>query len=53
MGMDVARLLMNLILSMHGFPPAIIDLNQRLSYLESLELAQLKGCLKQYYTFIP
>ncbi len=36
-----ARLLMNLILLMEGYPPAIISPNDRLSYINSLEKAQL------------
>ena len=38
-----ARLLMNLILLMHGYPPAILQTTDRLSYLNSLESAQLGG----------
>jgi len=38
-----ARLLMNLILMMAGYPPAIIRKRDRLSYLASLETAQLGG----------
>ena len=36
-----ARLLMNMILMMKGFPPAIIRKNDRLIYIKSLEKAQL------------
>ena len=36
-----ARLLMNLILMMNGYPPAIIRKNDRLAYISSLEKAQL------------
>jgi Fic family protein len=36
-----ARLLMNMILMMKGFPPAIIRKNDRLSYIKSLEKPQL------------
>ena len=36
-----ARLLMNMILMMHGFPVAIIRKNDRLAYLKSLEKPQL------------
>lgn len=36
-----ARLLMNMILMMKGFPPAIIRKNDRLVYIKSLEKAQL------------
>ena len=38
-----ARLLMNLILQMHGYPPAIIRNEDRKYYIESLETAQLGG----------
>ena len=38
-----ARLLMNLILLMHGYPPAIIQVTERLAYLNALETAQLGG----------
>jgi Fic family protein len=36
-----ARLLMNMILMMNGYPPAIIRKNDRLFYIKSLEKAQL------------
>ena len=36
-----ARLLMNMILMMRGYPPAIIRKNDRLAYIKSLEKAQL------------
>jgi Fic family protein len=36
-----ARLLMNMILMMRGFPPAIIRKNDRFNYIKSLEKAQL------------
>jgi Fic family protein len=36
-----ARLLMNMILMMRGFPPAIIRKNDRLAYIKSLEKPQL------------
>ena len=36
-----ARLLMNMILMMKGFPPAIIRKNDRLAYIKSLEKSQL------------
>lgn len=38
-----ARLVMNLILMMHGYPPAIIRKSERLAYLNALEKAQLGG----------
>lgn len=43
-----ARLLMNLILMMFGYPPAIIRKRDRLAYLQSLERAQLGGALDGY-----
>ena len=46
-----ARLLMNMILMMKGFPPAIIRKNDRLAYIKSLEKAQLvngEGEEKEY-----
>ena len=38
-----ARLLMNMILMMRGYPPAIIRKNDRLAYIKALEKAQLTG----------
>lgn len=38
-----ARLLMNLLLMIHGYPPAIIRTRDRLRYIRSLEKAQLGG----------
>ncbi len=38
-----ARLLMNLLLMMYGYPPAIIRKRDRLTYISSLEKAQLGG----------
>ena len=43
-----ARLLMNLILISHGYPPAIIRKRDRLAYISSLESAQLGGSLDDY-----
>jgi Fic family protein len=43
-----ARLLMNLILIHHGYPPAIISPKDRLPYIKSLEKAQLGGSLEDY-----
>jgi len=43
-----ARLLMNLILLMHGYPPAIIKKSERLSYISALEKAQLGGSREGY-----
>jgi len=47
-----ARLLMNLILMRHGYPPAIVRLADRLKYLESLETAQLGGSKAPYEALI-
>jgi Fic family protein len=47
-----ARLLMNLILMQHGFPPALIRKRDRLHYIASLEKAQLGGSKQDYYTLI-
>lgn len=43
-----ARLLMNLILMQHGYPPAIIRTRDRLKYIGSLEKAQLGGSKEAY-----
>jgi Fic family protein len=47
-----ARLLMNLILMQHGFPPALIRKRDRLRYISSLEKAQLGGSKEDYYKII-
>lgn len=47
-----ARLLMNLILMKHGYPPAIIKKEERKRYLEALEKAQLGGSEDDFYTLI-
>lgn len=47
-----ARLLMNLILIAHGYPPAIIRKRDRLAYISSLERAQLGGNLEDYLKII-
>ena len=47
-----ARLLMNLLLMMHGYPPAIIRKRDRLTYIQSLEKAQLGGSLESYHRLI-
>ncbi|OJW46923.1 MAG: cell filamentation protein Fic [Alphaproteobacteria bacterium 41-28] len=47
-----ARLLMNLILLMNGYPPAIIRTRDRLSYIASLEKSQLGGSNDDYLTLI-
>lgn len=47
-----ARLLMNLILMIYGYPPAIIRPEDRLAYIKSLENAQLGGSLDKYLALI-
>ncbi len=47
-----ARLLMNLILMQHGFPPALIRKRDRLRYISSLEKAQLGGSKEDYHKII-
>ena len=47
-----ARLLMNLILLMNGYPPAIIRTRDRLSYIASLEKTQLGGSNDDYLKLI-
>ena len=47
-----ARLLMNLILMIHGYPPAIIRPKDRLAYIKSLESTQLGEPLDKYIAFI-
>lgn len=47
-----ARLLMNMILLMSGFPPAIIRKRDRLAYINSLEKAQTGGSIDDYYNII-
>lgn len=47
-----ARLLMNLILIMEDYPPAIIRPQDRLSYITSLETAQLSGSKNLYQKII-
>ncbi len=47
-----ARLLMNLILMQHGFPPALIRKRDRLRYITSLEKAQLGGSKESYHKII-
>lgn len=47
-----ARLLMNLLLMMEGYPPAIIRKRDRLAYINSLERAQLGGSKEPYERII-
>lgn len=43
-----ARLLMNVLLMMHGYPPAIIRKEDRLAYINALEKAQMGGSRTPY-----
>ncbi|MDH5723491.1 MAG: Fic family protein [Alphaproteobacteria bacterium] len=47
-----ARLLMNLILMQHGYPPALIRKRDRMKYISSLEKAQLGGSSDDYHKVI-
>jgi Fic family protein len=47
-----ARLLMNLILLQHGYPPALIRKRDRLKYISALEKAQLGGSMIDYHKVI-
>jgi len=47
-----ARLLMNLLLMMAGYPPAIIRKRDRLAYIGALEKAQLGGSKQAYENII-
>ena len=47
-----ARLLMNLLLMMRGYPPAIIRTRDRLAYIGALEQAQLGGSRAAFDTLI-
>ena len=47
-----ARLLMNMILMMEGYPPAIIRKRDRLAYISALEQAQLGGSKDAYFKLI-
>lgn len=47
-----ARLLMNLLLMMYGYPPAIIRKRDRLAYIGALEKAQLGGTKLDYEKMI-
>lgn len=47
-----ARLLMNMILLMNGYPAAIIRKRDRLAYISSLEKAQLSGSKDDYFKII-
>lgn len=47
-----SRLLMNLILLQHDYPPAIIKKEERRRYVQSIEEAQLGGSLEKFYDLI-
>lgn len=47
-----ARLLMNLILLIHGYPVAIIPNEERTRYLEALNTAQTKGNIRPFYAIV-
>ncbi len=47
-----ARLLMNLLLMVYGYPPAIIRKRDRLAYISALEKAQLGGSIEDYEKII-
>jgi Fic family protein len=47
-----ARLLMNLMLTQAGYPPAIIRKEDRKRYIDSIEAGQLGKSLDDYYTLI-
>jgi len=44
-----ARLVMNLLLLLSGYPPIIVRKEDRRDYLDSLEMAQLGGSTDKYY----
>lgn len=46
------RLLMNLVLLIHGYPMAIIQNEERTQYLNAINTAQSKGDLQPFYTII-
>ncbi len=47
-----ARLLMNMILLMQGYPPAIIRTRDRLAYINALETAQLGGSKEPFLKLV-
>lgn len=47
-----ARLLMNLVLLIHGYPMAIIRNEERTQYFDALNTAQTKGNLQPFYAII-
>lgn len=46
------RLLMNLVLLIHGYPMAIIRNEERTQYLNALNVAQTKGNLQPFYVIV-
>ncbi|GAV22923.1 cell division protein Fic [Carboxydothermus pertinax] len=47
-----ARLLMNLILLRHGYPPAVIKLEERKEYMEALEKASTENDLSDFINIV-
>ncbi len=47
-----ARLLMNLLLTQEGYPPAIIKTENRKFYINAIEKGQLTGSMDDYYKII-
>ena len=47
-----ARLLMNLLLAQMGYPPAVINKEDRMQYINAIEKAQLTGNLDDYLNLI-
>jgi len=47
-----ARLVMNLLLTQAGYPPAIIRKQDRKKYIDSVEAGQLTGSLNDFYSLI-
>jgi Fic family protein len=47
-----ARLLMNLLLMMEGYPPAIIRKEEREDYINSLEAVQVRNSFDDYYKVV-
>lgn len=48
----IARLLMNMMLMQHGYPPTIIRKRDRLAYIIALEKAQTGGAKDDYFSLI-
>ncbi len=48
----VARLVMNLILIIGGYPPTVIRKENRIEYIDAIEKGQLTGDLSDYYSFM-